>query len=128
MLERCGEFRQRSPGVAAHTLRQVRRRRGFDLRPRLHGGVLVRPVDVEQVTGVAEGVLERDRRGGGVDVEGEVGDMLPAIRPRLQAQHHQAALRRFLVTEVREVLDQEPSRCVPAHGVSSLTARPRPRS
>ena len=121
VIERRCDLRQRVPGVLLHAVRQIGRRRGLDVRPRAHGGVLVRTMDVEEMADVAEGVRERDRRGGRIDLEGEGGDLLPAILPRLQAQHHQAALRGLLVAEVGKMLDQEPPRRVSAHGASSTS-------
>lgn len=78
-------------------------------------------MDVEQVAFVAEGVLEGDRRGGRLYIERERMDTLPAVFPRAQAEHHQAAARGLPVTEVGEVLDQEPPRRVFAQGVSSIS-------
>ena len=112
---------QRVPGVACHAIRQVGRRRGLDLGPRAHRGVPVRAVNVEQVAAVAEGVLEGDGRGRRLDAERERGDPLPAVLAGPEAQHHEAAPRSLLVVEFGEVLDQEPTRTVPAHGVSSIS-------
>ena len=81
----------------------------------------VAPMDVEQVAGVAEGVGEGDRRGGRIDAERDAPDPLPAVLARVQAEHHQAALRGLPVAELGEVLDQEAPWRVLAHGVSSIS-------
>ena len=121
VVERCRGLGQCVPRVGCQAIRQVWRRRGHDVGLGAHGGALVRPMDIEQMAGVAEGVLERNRRGGRIDLEREGGDPLPVVLSRVQAHHHQAALRRFLVAKVRKVLDLEPPRRVFAHGASSIS-------
>ncbi len=80
VVERCRNLRQGVPGVLLRAIRQVGRRRGHDIRPRADGGVLVRPMDIEQMAGVAEGVLECNRGGDRIDLEREGGEGEPRNR------------------------------------------------
>ena len=81
----------------------------------------MRPVDIEEVAAVPEGVREGDRRGGRVDVEREGVERLAVVLARAQAEHHQAALGRLPVPEVRDVLDCEAPLRPPGHGASSIS-------
>ena len=81
----------------------------------------MRPVDVEEVAAVAEGVREGDRRGGRIDVEREGVQRLAVVLARAQAEHHQAALGGLPVAEVGDVLDREAPLGPSGHGASEIS-------
>ena len=81
----------------------------------------MRPMDVEEVAAVAEGVREGDRRGGRIDVEREGVQRLAVVLARAQAEHHQAALGDLPVLEVGDVLDREATPRSPGHGASAIS-------
>ena len=81
----------------------------------------MRPVDVEEVAAVAEGVREGDRRSVRVNVEREGVERLAVVLARAQAEHHQAALGGLPVAEVGDVLDREAPLSPPGHGASSIS-------
>ena len=81
----------------------------------------MRPVDVEEVAAVAEGVREGDRRGRRIDVEREGLERLAVVLARAQVEHHQAALGGLPVAEVGNVLDREAPLRPLRHGASTIS-------
>ena len=95
--ERC--VPQGFPGVGIQPSGQFGRIRRLDHGARVHAGLRVVAVDVEEVTGVAEGVVDGGGRGQGIHLDAEPHQPLVPVLDRPQPEQHHRPPYRPVVLE-----------------------------